>query len=135
MNEERVTSETGGQKGSKLAQPSLIDPTFLHELAVHCGLGAIKYSRDNWRKGYDFSLSYDAMCRHLFEWWNGQDDDPELGTSHLAAVAFHAMVLFVNRDAISMETLPERFDNRPKGRYTLAEQTEVILMGQEVPSS
>ena len=47
----------------------------------------------NWEKGYDWSLSYGALQRHLLAFWGGEDLDEEFGDSHLAAAGFHIMVL------------------------------------------
>ena len=128
--EEQTTSPTGGQKGTKPVRHGLIDPSFLNELALHAGLGAAKYSDGNWRKGYPLSLSYDALQRHANAWWAGESRDAELGTSHMAAVAFHAMVLFVNSDGIEKGVfaggLPEEFDDRPS-EVSLSDATSVIL--------
>ena len=124
--EEQTTSPTGGQKGMKPVRHGLIDPSFLNELALHAGLGAAKYSDDNWRKGYPLSLSYDALQRHANAWWAGESRDAELGTSHMAAVAFHAMVLFVNLDEIEVNGLPGEFDDRPP-KAPLSGITSVIL--------
>ena len=51
--------------------------------------GAEKYGVGNWRKyeGFKFSRCYNALLRHMFAWWRGEDNDPETGISHLA----HAM--------------------------------------------
>lgn len=110
----------------KPVRHGLIDPSFLNELALHAGLGAAKYSDDNWRKGYPLSLSYDALQRHANAWWAGESRDAELGTSHMAAVAFHAMVLFVNLDEIEVNGLPGEFDDRPP-KAPLSGITSVIL--------
>lgn len=106
-NEVRMTSATGGQKGTKPAKPSLIPTPALMALAEHYGVGAKKYSAHNWRKGYEWSLAYDALCRHLWTFWDGEDMDDETGTPHMAAVAFHAFSLLV-----FMTEHPE-FDDRP----------------------
>jgi hypothetical protein len=102
-----VTSPTGGIKGQKLARFDLLPPKALYEVAEHYGRGAEKYSDDNWRKGYDWSLSYAAMQRHAHKFWAGEDLDPETGTHHLAAVVFHALTILENKDRF-----PE-YDNRP----------------------
>ncbi len=73
--EERTTSSTGGQKGVKLARYSLIPPVPLELLAEHYGKGAKKYDVHQWRKGYEYSKSYDALLRHLQAWWRGEDLD------------------------------------------------------------
>lgn len=94
-NEIRVTDAlTGGQKGSKPARFSLIPPDFLWALAEHYGRGALKYEDRNWERGYKWSLSVDALNRHLSAWLQGEDDDEESGSSHLVAVAWHAIALW-----------------------------------------
>lgn len=94
MDEVRITSTTGGEKGQKDDRQDLIDPWFLQELGLVCGFGAKKYSDDNWRRGYSWKLSIGAMLRHTYAWLRGEHEDPESGLSHLAHVAWHCMVLF-----------------------------------------
>ena len=95
VNEVRTTDPlTGGQKGSKLARFSLIPQEFLWALAEHYGKGSLKYEDRNWEKGYKWSLSQDALERHLRQWLLGEDRDPETGSNHLVAVAWHAAALF-----------------------------------------
>ena len=96
--ETRVTNEqTGGAKGQKAARYDLIPVEALNEVAKLYGYGATKYEPSNWRRGYDFSLSYAALQRHLNAWWGGEDSDPESGLSHLAAATFHCFALFTLR--------------------------------------
>lgn len=98
--EVRVTSATGGQKGMKLARLGSLDPQSLLMLAEVSGFGASKYSAHNFLKGYDWSLSFDAMQRHALAFWNGEDNDPESGLPHVGHVAWHALCLasFLMRD-------------------------------------
>jgi 5'(3')-deoxyribonucleotidase len=107
--EVRVTSPTGGQKGKKLARPSLIPKGALRRVAELYGRGAEKYDDWNWRKGYNFSLSMDALERHYYAWSEGEQLDPETGCHHLAAVVFHALSL------ITFEEEHPEFDDRWKG--------------------
>ena len=95
MNDEvRITSETGGQKGAKPARFGGIDPLAAMELAKVYGYGEMqKYERYNYLKGYDWSLSVDALFRHLFAFLSGEDFDPETGFRHTAHVAWHALTL------------------------------------------
>lgn len=93
VTEIRATSATGGQKGVKEARFDLIPVPALTELAVLYGRGAAKYAERNMELGYPLSRAYAAMMRHATQWWNGEDHDPEMGTSHLAAVAWHAFTL------------------------------------------
>jgi len=102
-----VNEKTGGEKGSKEARFDLIPVGPLTELARLYGKGAQKYEDNNWRRGYDWSLSYAALQRHVTQWWGGEDDDPEMGLSHLASVAWHAFALLQ-----FVQDHPE-LDNRP----------------------
>lgn len=105
--EVRLTSSTGGQKGSKLARFDLVPVGPLTELAEHFGRGAAKYEDRNWERGYEWSLSYAALMRHLTQFWNGEDLDPETGGKHIIAVAWHALALAEFMDK------QREFDNRP----------------------
>lgn len=102
--EVRTTSETGGQKGTKLAAFDQISPEIEMLVAEHFGKGAAKYSAHNFRKGYPWSKSYSALRRHLAAFWAGEeyddhkDDCPadcvdHTGSLHIVAVIWHAMVL------------------------------------------
>lgn len=94
--EVRVTDpNTGGQKGSKIQRFSLIPSEFVWALAGHYGVGARKYEDRNWERGYKWSLSYDALMRHLNQWLQGEDQDIETGTHHLICVAWHVCALFI----------------------------------------
>lgn len=113
------TSPTGGQKAGNDKRASLLPWTEILEVAELFGRGAKKYDDHNWRKGYRWSLSHDALHRHLAEWWEGRElDDGEGGTGleHLTCVIFHALVLMWFR-----KHRPE-FDDR----FRLDDPTEVI---------
>lgn len=102
-----VDTDTGGEKGSKLARFDLIPATPLRLIAEHYGRGAEKYEDRNWELGYVWSLSYAAMMRHINAWWDKEDIDPETGSHHLAAAAWHCLALLE-----WFETHPEK-DDRP----------------------
>ncbi|APQ42191.1 hypothetical protein PBI_MRMAGOO_88 [Mycobacterium phage MrMagoo] len=101
-----TTSSTGAQKAGNLERFDLIPVEALRELAEHFGRGALKYDDRNWEKGYEWGKSYAALCRHLTQFWAGEDIDPETGSKHIIAVAWHAFVL-----ATFMDRFPE-FDDR-----------------------
>lgn len=90
-----VDPNTGGEKGSKLARFSLIPPEAEWALAEHYGKGSKKYADRNWEKGYKWSLSLDALRRHLGQFLQGERYDQETGSHHLIAVAWHAIALFI----------------------------------------
>lgn len=109
MTERRVVnSKTGGEKGAKDIQMSLVPVTELREVARLYHEGAKKYARDNWRKGYDWSLSYDALNRHLMAFWEDREShDEETGCHHLSSVVFHAFALMY------FERVHPDLDDRP----------------------
>jgi hypothetical protein len=93
MTEVRTTSATGGEKGVKPEAWALLPSEALEEIARVYAFGAEKYAAHNWRKGYEWSKSFSAMCRHIFAWWRGEDLDPESGLSHLGPAGFHVLGL------------------------------------------
>lgn len=107
--EVRSVSSTGAEKGVKAEMFSLLPAEALAKVARHYGIGAAKYARHNWRGGYEWSKSYDAMQRHANAFWGGEDIDAETGSPHMAAVAFHALALLT-----FMDEHPD-FDDRYKG--------------------
>lgn len=86
-------SSTGAKKAGNLQCGSMIPPKILLEIAEHFGKGGAKYSRDNWRKGYAWDWSYDALFRHMNQFWAGEDYDPETGSKHMIAAAWHCIAL------------------------------------------
>lgn len=92
--EVRYTDEkTGGQKGRKMEELGAIDPRALRILAEVAAIGAAKYSRINYMKGYPWSWSFDAMMRHALAFWDGEDIDPETGKPHIVHASWHALAL------------------------------------------
>ena len=96
--ETRTTSSTGAEKGVKAEAFSLLPVEALEKVARHYRIGAEKYSAHNWRAGYEWSKSYDALQRHANAFWRGEDMDAETGSPHMAAVAFHALALLTFMD-------------------------------------
>lgn len=93
-----VDPDTGGEKGMKLARHDLIPMKALHELAEHYGKGCEKYTEHNWRKGLAWSKSYAALQRHITAFWGGEDLDPETGSKHVIASAWHCLTLATYMD-------------------------------------
>ena len=66
----------------------LLEPWFTKEIVEVLTLGAKKYSPDNWKKVPNArNRYYDALMRHITAWFNGEENDPEDGLSHLAHAA------------------------------------------------
>lgn len=63
------------------------------ELARVYAFGAEKYADWNWLKGYAWSLSFGACCRHISHWDRGVKCDEESGRHHLAHALWHVVTL------------------------------------------
>jgi hypothetical protein len=105
--EVRTTSLTGGEKGDKPARFDLIPAGPLWSLAELYGAGARKYADRNWERGYAWHLSFAAMMRHAWLFWQGENVDAETGSPHLASVVFHAFAL------MEWEVTHPEYDDRP----------------------
>lgn len=93
-SEVRVTNQrTGGEKGQKPQRFGLLPWPAVAQIAEVYAFGASKYADHNWLKGYDWSLSFDAMMRHVSAFWAGEDADPESGLPHMAHAGFHVLAL------------------------------------------
>ncbi|WNM66413.1 hypothetical protein SEA_CULVER_145 [Gordonia phage Culver] len=105
-----AVSTTGGKKQKKLARYDLIPAGPLLELAELYGRGAAKYADRNWENGYDWSLSFSALQRHAWQFWDGENFDEETGAAHLASVAWHALALL----QFMQQQKYAQFDDRPR---------------------
>ncbi|ANA86302.1 hypothetical protein BEN60_gp061 [Gordonia phage Smoothie] len=105
-----AVSTTGGKKQKKLARYDLIPAGPLLELAELYGRGAAKYADRNWENGYDWSLSFSALQRHAWQFWDGENFDEETGAAHLASVAWHALALL----QFMQQQKYTQFDDRPQ---------------------
>ena len=94
---------------------STVPATVLGELGLAMLEGAAKYGRHNYRViGVRASVYYDAVvARHLPAWWEGEDDDPDSGLSHITKAIASLVVL---RDAmIQGKFVDDRPPRSPKG--------------------
>lgn len=83
--------------GVKKAPISTVSGPVLAELGVAMLEGARKYGRHNYRiSGVRASVYVDAVFRHMQQWWEGQDKDPDSGMCHLIKAMASLCVL---RDA------------------------------------
>lgn len=84
----------GGLKLDNEKPPmDLLPSEALEQIAKVLGFGALKYERNNWRKGIEYGRLHAAALRHLTAWNNGEDTDPDSGLSHVAHAACNLMFL------------------------------------------
>lgn len=80
--------------GIKKVYFSVIPWGVIAELGIALLEGARKYGRHNYRSiGVRGSVYYDASLRHLSDWWEGTDIDPDSGLSHITKAIASLTVL------------------------------------------
>lgn len=55
--------------------------------------GAMKYSRNNWKKGLRYKKVADSLLRHLASFLRGEDTDEESGLPHVDLALANAIYL------------------------------------------
>lgn len=71
----------------------LLSPKAMTEIAKVMGFGAVKYNKNNWKAGIEWSRIIGAALRHIEAFNDGQDKDPETGLSHIAHASCCLMFL------------------------------------------
>lgn len=80
----------------------------IYELGAAMFEGASKYRRHNYRMArIRASIYFDATMRHLVQWWEGEDLDPDSGIHHITKAIASLVVL---RDAMIQKMV---VDDRP----------------------
>jgi len=107
--------------GIRKAPMSTVPPAVLAELGVAMLEGACKYGKYNYRvAGVRASVYYDALMRHLYAWWEGEDVDAESGLSHITKALACLTVL---RDAQMRQMVTD--DRPPKSTPFYAHLNDV----------
>lgn len=88
-------------------QVGLVSQIFLMGLARVLTFGAKKYAAHNWRLGIEYSRLFDALQRHLWAWWAGEETDPESGESHLDHAA--CCLMFLRELSQTRKDLDDRY--------------------------
>lgn len=108
-------SDVGNPKdlvGARKAPLSSVPLRVVAEIGVAMFEGASKYGRHNYRFAkIKSSVYFDALMRHMFSWFEGEDNDPDSGLSHVTKAIATLVVL---RDAILQGNLID--DRAPKGQ-------------------
>lgn len=64
---------------------SLLPWNAVKEIVKVLTFGSIKYDDNNWKHVENpKDRYYSALQRHITDWWEGEEYDPETGLSHLA---------------------------------------------------
>lgn len=72
---------------------SLLSWSFIREMVEVMEHGTEKHAPNDWQKGADYSLYFDALQRHINAWWSGETIDPDSGKHHLTHAACCCMIL------------------------------------------
>ena len=76
----------------------------IHEVALHCEQGALKYGERNCERGIPIHSLIDSALRHLSLYMQGQDDEP-----HLRAAAWNILfALWTELERPEMQDIPAR---------------------------
>jgi len=97
-----------------------VPPVALFALGAAMSDGATKYGRFNWRKtGSTSSVFYDAMIRHLVDWYNGEDYAHDSNVHHLGHVMASCAIIL---DSAAQNSLN---DDRLKVTESVARSPEL----------
>jgi hypothetical protein len=113
--------------GTKKAPLSTVPAPVLTEVGLAMLEGAAKYGRHNYRAvGVRASVYFDATWRHLAAWWEGEDDDPDSGLSHVTKAIASLVII---RDAMLRgKVIDDRPPKTPDGWLArLNEKAAAIL--------
>lgn len=98
--------------GIRKAPMSTVPSGVMAEIGVAMLEGSAKYGRHNYREaGVRASVYYDALMRHIIDWWEGEDIDPDSQMSHVTKAITTLVVL---RDAMMQDMLED--DRPPKSK-------------------
>lgn len=101
----------------------LMSRIFLFGLSRVLTHGANKYASHNWRKGIEYSRLFDALQRHLWAWWDGEETDPDFGESHLDHAA--CCLMFLRELSQTRKDLDDR--------YKATEKSPELTPGKTAP--
>lgn len=98
----------------------------LRRLSVHYQNGAVKYDKNNWRKGQPISRYFDSTKRHLWAYSENKTDE-----DHLSAVLWNIVAMIITIIDISKGLLPFELFDFP---YTFSELSPHYANGQKSES-
>lgn len=104
----RQEFNTGSIRDTQDGKPryDLITPLGLKRLAMHYANGARKYGEWNYTKGQPNSRYLASLLRHAYAYAEGDRSE-----DHIAAVAWNALAIAHNEEAIERGLLPKELDD------------------------
>lgn len=99
----------------------------LDAVAKVCSQGAVKYKPRNWKAGGKPDKEYIESClRHLRDWANVGQYDPDIGTLHIANAAWNLLALLELNITPDHEVLDPDFDQESfVAKYTETPKTKL----------
>lgn len=89
-----------GEAGKNKPQLHLVPPVAMVECAKALKCGADKYGVFNWRTAQVQQSTYiSALLRHVGEYMDGEDNDPESSASHLGHIMANCAIILDARKA------------------------------------
>jgi hypothetical protein len=86
----------------------------IHELAIHCEEGALKYGERNCEKGIPIHSLIDSAIRHLSCYMRGMKDEP-----HLRAAMWNiAFAIWMEKNKPEMQDIPTRKEDGHENNKT-----------------
>jgi len=94
MNPPKKETNPKDAVGVKKVPMSVVPSAPIMEVGLAMLEGARKYGRHNYRAaGIRYSVYYDAALRHLMDWYEGTDVDPDSGLNHITKALATLVVL------------------------------------------
>lgn len=111
---ERQQFSTGSQRDISAGKgtPSLLQLMAILEVSKVCEAGAVKYERENWRKGQPLSRYFDSAFRHLVKYALNWTDEP-----HLDQAIWNLLCIRETKAMIDMGLLPKELDDMPNDYF------------------
>lgn len=86
---------------------SMVDFESLEGMVKVLENGALKYNRDNWKKGMPVTEVIESLLRHTFTLLKGEENDKESGLSHISHIQCNAMFIdYILRNKPEFNDLP-----------------------------
>lgn len=92
--EKQMGKKNAARFNSGKIRYDLIPPYALEQVARIYTFGSLKYSDNNWWKGFKWRKdTFGCILRHIYKWVRGESIDPESGVHHLAHAAWNCFAL------------------------------------------